>query len=166
METRILDIIGRALTVLIGAAWGYISPTLPFVGVCFFAIALDCLTAYRLAKRVHKKYPDRNVIAKFRSDKAWALFPTLLIVYGLIVLGYFIDVLIFPFVDLYLSNVVAGGFCLWEMWSILENESSEQDRSWARFLQRFMVNKASRHVEDMGEFVQAAFEESKSTKDE
>lgn len=59
-------------------------------------------------------------------------------------------------VDLYLANMVAGSFCIYELWSILENESSESSRPWAKVLQKIMINKASRYIEDIGDTIKEA----------
>lgn len=79
------------------------------------------------------------------------MFPTLLFVYSIIVFAFLIDRMIFPFVEMYLPNMIAGAFCFYELWSILENESSENGKSWAKVLQKIMVNKANRHIDGMAE---------------
>ena len=76
------------------------------------------------------------------------MFATLLKVCALIVLVFVIDRIVIPTENgMYLPNVVAGMFCLVQIWSVLENESSENDAKWARVLQRIMVNKAERHFD-------------------
>lgn len=140
---------------------GYLAPTFPFMLICLFAILVDCLTAWRLSKRVKKRHPEKIVHDKFESEKFWGIFPKMLVVFLVIVLAHMIDASIFPMFDMYLSNCVAGVFSLYEIWSILENESSENDDSWARFLQKFMVNKASRHIEGL----QEAFDEMRKEKE-
>ena len=49
--------------------------------------------------------------------------------------------------DMYLANMVAGSFCIYELWSILENESSENPKSWAKLLQKIMIDEASRYTD-------------------
>lgn len=128
-----------------GAAIGYLKPTIPFALICLAAVALDCYSAFQLSKRVRKKYPDAND-GKFKSKYANRVFNTIIKVYALIVLAYFIDRIIIPTENgLYLPNIVAGMFCFVQVWSFLENESSENNANWARVLQRIMVNKAERH---------------------
>jgi hypothetical protein len=128
-----------------GAAIGYLKPTIPFALICLFAVALDCFSAFQLSKRVRKKYSNAND-GKFKSKYANRVFNTIFKVYALIVLAYFIDRIIIPTENgLYLPNIIAGLFCFVQIWSFLENESSENDAPWARILQRIMVNKAERH---------------------
>lgn len=149
---KVLSYIWNVAVWLVGALFGYLQPTFPFAGVCFFAIVLDCFTAWRLSRRVKAANPE-NADGKFRSDKASKIFPTLLVIYACIVLGYSIDVKICTGIDLGLANWIAGGFCFVQLWSILENESSANGATWARVLQKIMVNKAERHIENVGKII-------------
>ena len=133
---------------VVGAVWGVVEPTIPFAGICLFAILVDCFTAYRLGKRVKAQNPSaKRDDAKFRSSYARRMFYTLCIVYACTVLGWLIDTYMYPFVDLYIANFISGGFCLVQLLSILENESSCNNAQWAKVLQRVLVNKAARHLE-------------------
>lgn len=144
----IFNVGSRFLLFLVGAVWGLLEPTIPFAGICLFAILTDCLTAYRLGKRVKRLNPKATTDdAKFRSSYARRMFYTLCIVYACTVLGWLIDTYMYPFIDLYLANFISGGFCLVQLLSILENESSCNDAGWAKVLQRVLVNKAARHLE-------------------
>ena len=75
------------------------------------------------------------------------MFYILLIVWACTFLGWLIDDFMYPFVDLYLANFISSGFCLVQLISILENESSCNDARWAKVLQKVLVNKAARHLE-------------------
>lgn len=143
----------RWIFVGLGALFSVLEPTVPFALICIFAAFLDCISAWRLARRTkrhHPEIPDKYIHDKFESERLWNMFPKLIVLYGCIVLCHFIDHYIYPFLDLYLPNAVAGAFCFRELWSILENESSENHNSWARLAQKVMVNKAARHIEDLG----------------
>ena len=138
----------RFFLFLVGAVWGLVEPTIPFAGICLFAILIDCLTAWRLGKRVKAQNPKAKTDdAKFRSSYARRMFYTLCSVYACTVLGWLIDTRMFPFADLYLASFISGGFCLVQLLSILENESSCNDAQWARVLQKVLVNKAARHLD-------------------
>lgn len=138
----------RVVLFVVGAVWGLLEPTIPFAGICLFAILMDCFTAYRLGRRVKKQKPNLAADeAKFRSSYARRMFYTLCIIYACTVLGWLIDTYMYPFVDLYLANFISGGFCLVQLLSILENESSCNDARWAKVLQKVLVNKAARHLE-------------------
>ena len=73
----------RLLFFLIGAVWGLLEPTVPFAGICLFAILVDCFTAYRLGKRVKKLNPKTKTDdGKVRSSYARRMFYTLCVVYA------------------------------------------------------------------------------------
>ncbi|MDR1416568.1 MAG: phage holin family protein [Prevotellaceae bacterium] len=136
----------------VGAVAAYLKPTAPFVLVCTLAVLYDCYTAFRLSKRVSKKYPGAND-GKFKTDYAKRIFSTILKIYALIILAYLIEKEVITFLDLHLHNIVAGVFCLTQILSILENESSENGSRWAKILQKVLVNKAERHFDvDLSEF--------------
>ena len=135
-----------------GAIVAYLQPTFPFVLICTLAVFFDCYTAFKLSKRVAKKYPGAND-GKFKTDYAKRIFGTILQIYSLIVLAFLIEKEILHFLDLHLPEIVAGIFCFNQIWSILENESSENDCRWAKVLQKIMINKAERHLNiDLTEF--------------
>ena len=48
---------------------------------------------------------------------------------------------------LHLTNYTAAICCGIQLWSILENASSENEKIWAKVLQKIMVNKAERHFD-------------------
>ncbi len=151
--TSYSNILLRWFFVGLGALFSMLKPTVPFALICIFAAFLDCISAWRLArriKRLHPEIPEDLIHDKFESDKLWNMFPKLALLYGVIILCHFIDQYIYPFLDLYLPNAIAGAFCFRELWSILENESSENPNSWAKLAQKVMVNKAARHIEDLG----------------
>ena len=138
----------RVVIFLAGAVWGLVEPTIPFAGICLFAILLDCLTAWRLGKRVKMQNPEAKTDDyKFRSNYARRMFYTLCVVYACTVLGWLIDTRMFPFADLYIASFISGGFCLVQLLSILENESSCNEAGWAKVLQKVLVNKAARHLD-------------------
>lgn len=120
------------------------------VVVCTLAVIIDCISAIKLAKRVKKTGKGTG---KPTSAKGKKVLSTLLSIYTLIMLSYLIDMYVVTMFDVYLENVVAGIFCFWNLWSILENESSANNARWAKVLQRILVDKAERHFDvDLTEF--------------
>lgn len=120
------------------------------VVVCTLAVIIDCISAIKLAKRVKKTGKGTG---KPTSAKGKKVLSTLLSIYTLIMLSYLIDTYVVTMFDVYLENVVAGIFCFWNLWSILENESSANNARWAKVLQRILVDKAERHFDvDLTEF--------------
>ena len=123
-----------------------IEPTFPFILICAMAISLDAYSAYRLSKRVKAKTGKGT--GKFRSSKGSKVFVTTIQMLTLIVLAYLIDTkILVMFNGLYLANYVSLVFCFIQIWSILENESSMNDKPWAKIAQRIMVDKAERHFD-------------------
>lgn len=49
--------------------------------------------------------------------------------------------------DMYLANIAAGAFCMVQVISILENESSCNDAKWGKVLQKILIDKTKRHLD-------------------
>lgn len=137
---------GKYLIGVLGAVLAFLEPTVPFILICTFAVLCDCYTAWALSRRVKKKYPGAND-GKFKSNYAGRVFLTLLKTYALIVLAFLIENFIFEGLPVKLSNIIAGAVCFWQIWSMLENESSCNDARWAKIAQRILVDKTERHFD-------------------
>lgn len=137
---------GKYIMTAIGGVLGILEPTFPFIVVCTIAVLMDCYTAWTLSRRVKKKFPGAND-GKFKSNYAGRVFITLCKVYAVIILAYLVDHYIFAAMPMYLPNIVSGAVCFWQMWSMLENESSCNDAKWATLLQRILVDKTERHFD-------------------
>ena len=138
----------RPLFTLLGALFALIEPTLPYMFVCTLAIFYDCYTAWQLDRRVRVKYGNsapKNT-GKFKSSHFGRVIITLIKVYALIILAYFIQMYITVGTPIDMTKVVAGAVCFWQFWSILENESSCNDATWARVAQKVLVDKTERHL--------------------
>lgn len=123
-----------------------ITPNLPHILIAFALILLDCLSAYRLARRVKKAGKSRTV--KVQSNKLWKAFLTTTAASIAIVLAFVIEKYIMVmYKDLYLANWTAMVVCAIQLFSILENESSCNDSKWASILQKVLVDKAERHFD-------------------
>lgn len=142
----ILSLVGKHVMGVMGACVAMIRPTFPFILVCTLAVLADCYTAWSLSRRVKKRFPGAND-GKFKSNYAGRVFITLIKVYSLTILVHLIDAMVFPEIALHLPQVVAGAVCFWQIWSMLENESSCNDAKWAKIAQRIMVDKTERHFD-------------------
>ena len=138
----------RPLFTMLGALLALLEPTLPFILICSFAIFCDCYTAWRLDKRVKAKFGEKapKSSGKFLSSKAGRVIHTLIKVYALIILAYFINMYITSGLGVDMTKVAAGAVCFWQLWSILENESSCNDATWAKVAQKVLVDKTERHL--------------------
>lgn len=142
----ILSLVGKHIMGVMGACVAMIRPTFPFILVCTLAVLADCYTAWSLSRRVKKRFPGAND-GKFKSNYAGRVFITLIKVYSLTILVHLIDAMVFPEIAFHLLQVVAGAVCFWQIWSMLENESSCNDAKWAKIAQRIMVDKTERHFD-------------------
>lgn len=140
----------KALFIISGGVFVMLQDISMLVLVCTIAVIFDCVSAIRLAKRVKKNGDGKG---KIESRKGLIIIDKLSVIYSLIVFGYLIDTYIATMFNLYLPNIVAGIFCFWNFWSILENESSLKDARWAKIMQRILVDKAERHFDiDLKDF--------------
>lgn len=138
--------IGKHFMGLIGAIFAFLEPTGPFILICTLAVLLDCYTAWALSRRVKKKFPGASD-GKFKSNYAGRVFITLIKIYALTILAFLIETYIFEGLPVKMANIVAGAFCFYQVWSMLENESSCNDSNWARIAQRILVDKTERHFD-------------------
>lgn len=136
----------RNLLTMLGALIAMFEPTIPFILICTIAVIMDSFTAWSLSRRVKKKFPGKND-GKFKSKNFGRVIVTLIKVYSLTILVFCIDMYIFPDLNLRLPNIVAGAVCFWQVWSMLENESSCNNARWAKIAQRIMVDKTERHFD-------------------
>ena len=146
MKTLLLNSTSRSLFSVIGGVVALLHPAFPFILVCTLMVFADVFTAWSLSRRVKRKYPKAND-GKFKSIYFGKIFMTLIKIYVLIILAFLIDTFIFEGFQLKLSNIAAGAVCFWQLWSMLENESSCSDERWAKVLQKVLVDKTERHFD-------------------
>lgn len=139
----------RWLFTAFGAVLAMLEPTLPYIIICTIMIFADCFTAWQLSRRAKKAHPDKvsRDGKKFKSHNFGKVIVTLLKAYAFIVMAFLIQRHITDGLPIDLTKVAAGAICFWQLWSILENESSCNGAKWARLLQRILVDKTSRHFD-------------------
>ena len=146
MKTLFLNSTGRSLFSVIGGVVALLHPTFPFILVCTIMVLADVYTAWSLSRRVKRKFPNAND-GKFKSIYFGRVFMTLIKIYVLIILSFLMETYIFEGLHIRLVNITAGAVCFWQLWSMLENESSCSDEKWARVLQKVLVDKTARHFD-------------------
>lgn len=147
MEKIVNAIYAKLLQYTASIAGGFlvaVESAIPFFIPCLLATLLDIYSAYMLGRRVHKKYPERSD-GKFKSEYKYRVMATMIIVFVAIILGNYVDVYVLKGSDVAVRFVV-GVFLFYQIFSVLENWSSENDNKIATALQRVMVNKAERHL--------------------
>lgn len=138
----------RIIACLLGVLWAYVEPTLHYEAICVFAVLLDCLTAYRLNRRIKQRYPHAKTDGKLKSARMSKMITDLVMVWLCILLAMNVDNQLLPhFGGLHLAQYVAAIFVLCTVVSILENESSCNGSTWARVVQKFVTSKVSRHLD-------------------
>ena len=137
----------RWIFTAIGAILAIIEPTYLFI--CTIMILADCYTAWALSQRARKAYPEKvsKDGKKFKSHNFGKVIVTLMKAYALIIMAFMIQRHITDAWPIDLTKVAAGAICFWQLWSILENESSCNGSKWAKLLQRILVDKTSRHFD-------------------
>jgi len=139
---NIIKHIGAALCGLAA----YLEPTLPFMAVCTIAVLYDVVSAWRLARRAKTAQPDK-ASGKFKSSSMGKVAVTLIKVYGLVVLAYLVENIVFEGANMHLPNIAAGAVCFWQLCSILENEASCNNSRWAKIARRILIDKTERHFD-------------------
>lgn len=134
---------------MIGAIVAIIEPTYPYLIICTLAIFADCFTAWQLSRRAKKMHPEKmgNDGGKFKSSHFGSMIVTLIKAWALIILAFLIQRHITDGLPIDLTKVAAGAICFWQLWSILENESSCNGAKWARVMQKILMDKTSRHFD-------------------
>ncbi|MDR0941657.1 MAG: hypothetical protein LBM68_05475 [Bacteroidales bacterium] len=145
--TNILKTIG---TVLAGFLATAIQNVAPFIAITMAFVIADCVSAFRLSRRIHKTGCNNGThgsCGKFKSSKfRKVVFDMCVLIPATLLLAHFAG-------DLFLNDkeilvkTVSGVICFWQVWSILENESSCSDKIWAKMLQKVLVSKVERHFD-------------------
>ena len=145
----LLRIVSCALSVV----WCYVAPSINFIAICFFALLVDCYTAWRCNRRIYAKYKEqlhRNqkyiIDGRLRSKKMWKMVQD----FTVLILGIFLataidNVILRHMGDLHLANYLAALYCAVQFVSILENESTCNGAKWAKVLQKIVADKTERH---------------------
>lgn len=135
----VLSILGGGLVIAFETSLHFFVP-------CFVAILVDVISAYDLNRRLHQKYPGK-CDGKFKSSYKLQILKTMVIVFLVIICANYVDREVLKDDDTGIAvRFVMGIFFFYQIWSILENWSSENDNKIARALQRIMINKVERHL--------------------
>lgn len=126
-----------------------LNPTLPYILICTALILCDCYTAWKLSKRVKAFHPDKvnGNAGKFKSSHFKKVLDSLFKAWVMIIIAYFIQLHITDGLPVDMTKIAAGAISFWQLWSILENESSCNGARWAKVAQKILVDKTSRHFD-------------------
>ena len=140
--------IPRWIAMGLGIVWAWMEPTLPYALMCVFAVIVDCLTAWRLNRRIRRTVPEGGADGKLKSAHMFKMISDLAVVWLCILLAQGVDHhLLGHFGGLHLGQYIAAIFVLCTFVSILENESSCNSSTWARVVQKIVCSKVERHID-------------------
>lgn len=144
--------LARAIAALLSLAWCYVEPSINFITVCFFALIIDCYTAWRCNRRIYARYreaikrnPKCRMDGKLRSKKMAKMVWTFSVLIMCICLASALDRGVLGYMDTHLANQLTALYCGVQFVSILENESTCNGSTWARALQKIVADKTERH---------------------
>ncbi len=138
----------RALTSLTCAGiTSFIGPVLPYGILCTSMIIADLVSARMLASRVRRRNPMSGDASKFSSRRLGVTLVTLAKTYALLLLSHGVDCVIVEADSSFsMMQFSAALICFWQLWSILENEASANDATWARISRKILIDKTERHL--------------------
>lgn len=144
LKKGLLALIGAFTAAMIDAVenvWIYL-----FLASAF--VIIDCITAYKLNRRLKKKYGPNIVQGKYTSHGFWKTLETLGKSCAAIFLGYFIyKYMLIPEGGSAMLHIYATGAVIGiQSWSILENSSSCNGSKWAALAQKIVIDKSKRHL--------------------
>ena len=144
--------LSRVIAAALGLLWCHIEPSINFITVCFFALIIDCSTAWRCTRRIYARYreaikrnPKCTMDGKLRSKKMAKMVWTFSVLIMCICLASYLDRNILGYMNTHLANQLTAMYCLVQFVSILENESTCNGAAWARLLQKIVADKTERH---------------------
>ena len=144
--------LSRVIAAVLGLFWCHIEPSINFITVCFFALIIDCYTAWRCNRRIYSRYreaikrnPKCTMDGKLRSKKMAKMVWTFSVLIMCICLASYLDRNVLGYMGTHLANQLTAMYCLVQFVSILENESTCNGAAWARLLQKIVADKTERH---------------------
>lgn len=144
---NIAKTIGISLFAVLSTAF---EAVLPLIILAMLFVISDCISAFRLSRRISKlkiHKGDKAASGKFKSSKmAKTVLELIVVIPTGLLLAFFTQKYLFG-IDVKLPQIFAGIVIFWQIWSILENESSCSDKKWAKILQNIMIDKTERHFD-------------------
>ena len=91
--------------------------------------------------------PDLHIAGYFESREAWRTIEKLGFSIISLCMAFTIDTLLLGFMELHLTNLLAGFICGVEMWSFLENACRISDAPLFRYLRRYVRHRVREEVQ-------------------
>ena len=143
--------IKTAITAVCGVAAAFVEPVLPVAGLCTVAVVADVVSALRLRRRLKRagKSVDTGMLSSRRFGRAVrtlaAIYVGLCAAHGVdMVLG---GALCFVTGGYSALNFLGAMILVWQLMSVLENESTCSGSRWAARARKYLADKTMRHLE-------------------
>lgn len=135
-----------ALSAVAGAAAAFCRPLAAPAAICTILVCVDFITAVKLGRRLRRA--GRGADGRLSSRRFGRVVLTIVKIYGALVVASMAQRwIICDYGGFDAVRFTAGAVCLWQLLSILENESTCSDARWARIARKFLVDKAKRYLE-------------------
>lgn len=125
---------------------GYLLPPLPCIALCTILVLIDTLTAIRLSRRISKSSNPKALQGVISSRKLGKTVVTMGRIMLSLVVAKLADAALNLDADFSAVRAVTAAVCLWQIFSILENEASCSDSKWAKIAKKWLADKISRHT--------------------
>lgn len=130
----------------IGAALSFAQELAAPATVCTVFVLLDTFTAVSLSRRLRRK--GMPAAGKVSSQRLGHTIATLCRIYLALLIAQMVQLWIVQgYGGFNAVRFVAAAVCVWQLLSILENESTCSDAAWAKIARRFLIDKAKRHLD-------------------
>lgn len=128
-----------------GSVAAFLEPLTAPATVCTVFVLADFGTALSLGRRLRRA--GRKCDCRLSSRRFGHMVLTLVKIYAALVVASMTQQwIICGYGGFDAVRFTAGAVCLWQLLSILENESTCSGARWARIARKFLVNKARRHL--------------------
>lgn len=134
------DFIKITLTMAFAALANAIGVIMPLLLLSIAFVIAHGISEFRLIKRIERQNglsPRKMSSNSFGKTIIELMF---VIPIGLL-LAHYTQTILFEDLSLRLPNIFSGLVIFWQVWGILENESSCTDKKWAKIAQKILVDK-------------------------
>ena len=145
-----LKIIATSAFALLSAMF---APVFPYAAVCTLFVGLDFVSAWQLGRRIRRsklRHKRASAPGKLSSRRFGRTVATLAKIYTALVAASLVQEVIVDGAPAAMGfdcvKFTAAAVCFWQLVSILENESTCSDASWAKIARRFLADKTYRHT--------------------
>jgi len=140
-----------AVTAAGGAAAAFVEPMLPVAGLCTTMVMADVVSAVRLRRRL-RRAGKLEVSARLSSKRFGRAVRTLTRVYAGLCVAHGADLALGSAISFLTGghsalNMLGVIVFVWQLMSVLENESTCSDSAWAAKARKYLADKTDRYLD-------------------